>query len=152
MGILDELLQRTRKFERELSGGNMISEIIENNDAEIIEWNSEEQLFEKGITANGVSIATFAPYSPVTVEIKQGKGQPTDRVTLRDTGDFHNSFFLDIDKEKFEIYASDWKTRTLTDLYGEDIFGLTPDNIKDLKEYILLPELQKQARKILFKQ
>lgn len=55
--------------------------------------NAEEQLFEQGINRLGVDIMDYAPYSPLTIAIKEEKGQPTNRVTLRDTGDFEASFF-----------------------------------------------------------
>lgn len=150
MGILDDLLFKVRNFNNQLERGELIADILQDNETEIVEMNSEDQLYEKGVTATGVSIESFAPYSNYTIEIKQMKGQPTDRVTLRDTGDFHNAFYLEIDKDKFEIWSHDWKARTLVDLYGWDIFGLTPDNIKDLEQYILLPQLNIKARKLLF--
>lgn len=55
--------------------------------------NAEEQLYEQGINRLGVDIMDYAPYSPVTIEIKKALGQPTNRVTLRDEGDFESSFF-----------------------------------------------------------
>ena len=150
MGILNDLLGRVKTFNEGLTGGTYIAELIERNDWLILSWNADDQLYDKGITATGVSIWDYAPYSPVTIEIKQEEGQPYDRVTLRDTGAFHHSFFLKIDNEKFEFDAEDWKTRDLLRLYGEEIMGLTDENIQRLEEEILLPELMKTAVKTLF--
>lgn len=150
MGILNDLLGRVKTFNEGLTGGTYIAEIIERNDWQIIGWNADDQLYDKGITATGVSIWDYAPYSPVTIQYKQEEGQPYDRVTLRDTGEFHQSFYLQIDNEKFTFDAEDWKTRDLLRLYGDEIMGLTDYNIQRLEDEILLPELMKTAVKTLF--
>ena len=53
---------------------------------------SRSQLFD-GLDKEGKEIVNEqgGKYSPTTVRIKQEKGQPTDRVTLRDTGDWQNA-------------------------------------------------------------
>lgn len=150
MGILNDLLGRVKTFNEGLTGGTYIAEIIERNDWQIIGWNADDQLYDKGITATGVSIWDYAPYSPVTIQYKQEEGQPYDRVTLRDTGEFHQSFYLQIDNEKFAFDAEDWKTRELLRQYGDEIMGLTDYNIQRLEDEILLPELMRTAVKTLF--
>lgn len=150
MGILEQLRNRVKTFYEGLDGGTYIAEIVENYEWQIIGWNADEQLYDKGITATGVEIMDYAPYSPFTIEIKQETGQPYDRVTLRDSGDFHHSFFVDADNTKFSIDAEDWKTRELLIAYGEEIMGLTDYNIQRLEKEILLPELMKQAEQTLF--
>ena len=46
----------------------------------IIDANAEEQLFEQGINRLGVDIMDYRPYTPLTIAIKEEKGQPTNRV------------------------------------------------------------------------
>lgn len=150
MGILNDLLKRVNTFNEGLTGGSYIAQIIEEHDYEIIDMNTQDQLYEQGITATGVSIMDYAPYSDVTIEIKQAKGDPYDRVTLRDEGDFHRSFYLQIDNDKFTFDAEDWKTRELLKEYGDEIMGLTQHNIEELEKGIILPLLMEQARKDLF--
>lgn len=99
MGILNDLLGRVKTFNEGLTGGTYIAEIIEQHDYEIIDMNTQNQLYEQGITATGVSIWDYAPYSEITIEYKKANGDPYDRVTLRDEGDFHRSFYLQIDNE-----------------------------------------------------
>lgn len=65
-----------------------VLECVRENEAVVIDANAEEQLFERGENRLGVSIADYQPYSPVTVEEKRLRGQPYNRVTLRDTGRF----------------------------------------------------------------
>lgn len=150
MGILNDLLKRVNTFNEGLTGGSYIAQIIEEHDYEIIDMNTQDQLYEQGITATGVSIMDYAPYSDITIQYKQEKGDPYDRVTLRDEGDFHRSFYLQIDNEKFTFDAEDWKTRDLLRLYGDEIMGLTQHNIEELEKGIILPLLMEQARKDLF--
>ncbi|NQU52439.1 MAG: hypothetical protein HQ522_07855 [Bacteroidetes bacterium] len=144
--IIDNLISGLKTFEAGLNG--YISEVIRQNETLIIELNSEEQLYEKGITRDGVSIDSYAPYSEVTIEIKQAKGQPTGRVTLRDEGDFEKSFFIDIKEDSFEIKASDGKTEMLTMSYGSEILGLTDENLIELVRVYILPVLLKKLREI----
>lgn len=150
MGVLESLLKRVETFNEGLTNGEYIAEIIQNNDWEIIAMNTDEQLYEQGITATGISIADYEPYSETTIEIKEMKGQPTNRVTLRDEGDFHRSFEVETDNEKMMIVASDYKTIQLLKRYGDDIMGLTQENIERFEKETLMPELMKQAQQILF--
>lgn len=150
MGIIDDLIKRVMLFNDGLTSGEFIKEIVEENEAFIVELNSQDQLFEKGITSTGVSIADYAPYSEVTIEIKQQKGQPVNRVTLRDEGDFHASFALKIDNEQFEVVANDWKVKDLTLYYGDEILGLTDDNISVVANEWVYPGLMEKAKQILY--
>lgn len=139
MKELLELIAKLKALEAGLK--DTIIEVLRENESIIVEMNSQNQLFEQGITRDGVSIADYAPYSPITIEIKKEKGQPTNRVTLRDEGDFEQSFYLEITETGFEIKASDWKTADLVVYYGEEILGLTDDNLQDLLKSYILPEL-----------
>lgn len=149
MDVIQALLNRVVEFNAGLTSGAYIKEAIEDNEAFIVDINSEEQLFEKGITSTGVSIADYAPYSPVTVEIKQMKGQPVNRVTLRDEGDFHASFAIKATDEEFEIVANDWKVKDLTLYYGDEILGLTDENILVVAREFVYPALMTTAKKVI---
>lgn len=122
-------------------------EVIE-DEAFICDMNSENQLFEKGITREGIKINSYAPYSKNTIAVKIAKGQPTNRVTLRDTGGFHASFVVYADDTKFFIDAKDWKTNKLGEKYGEEIFGLTDENINELIWEYIYPALMNKVRNL----
>lgn len=122
-------------------------EVIE-DEAFICDMNSENQLFEKGITREGIKINSYAPYSKNTIAVKITKGQPTNRVTLRDTGEFHTSFVVYADDTKFFIDAKDWKTNKLGEKYGEEIFGLTDENINELIWEYIYPALMNKVRNL----
>lgn len=150
MGKIDDLLKRVVQFNDELTSGRLMQKIIWDNEAYIIDMNAEEQLFEQGVNRLGVSIMDYAPYSPVTIAIKEAKGQPTNRVTLRDTGDFEASFFLEVGDKQFEIKASDFKTEDLIKKYGRQILGLTDENIAALIWQYIFPDLMKKAKNVLY--
>lgn len=149
MKILDNILQRVQDVNEGLEGGRFFSDIIQDAEAEIVEMNTEDQLFSKGIDSEGIEIMRYAPYSELTKEIKEQKGQPYDRVTLRDTGDFHYSFEVEADSDKMVIIATDEKTEDLLDRYGEEIIGLTDENLQKFRDETLLPKLMETIKQTL---
>lgn len=115
-------------------------ELIKENEGFIIDAVAHEQLFERGVNKLGVSISDYAPYSTETVRIKSMKGQPTDRVTLEDTREFKDSFYVSVDESGFELLARDGKTEKLLLKYGSGIMGLTEENLEELMQVYIKPE------------
>lgn len=105
------------------------------------------QLYDSGERRDGKKITP--EYAPKTVAIKKKKGQPTNRVTLRDTFDWQASFWVQFYPDGFEIKASDWKTERLTQKYGDEILGLQDEMVKYLCETFYLPRLRTELRKML---
>lgn len=122
-------------------------EVIE-DEAVICDMNSESQLYERGIDRDGDSISSYSPYTARTVMVKLLKHQPTNRVTLRDTGEFHASFRVVVDDIGFYIDATDWKTSELEKKYGKQIFGLTEENINELVWDYIYPMLVEKAKQL----
>jgi len=102
-----------------------------------------EQMFS-GILSDGKEIqrigAKYKGYSPRTIREKQKKGQPTDRITLKDTGDFYFEIFADPRSDGIVVGSADSKSEKLQEDYGENIFGLSD---KPKQEYVnvVRPEL-----------
>lgn len=115
----------------------------------IIDQNVQEQLYEKGIDARGERLEP--PYAVQTIKYKTVKGQPVDRVTLRDEGDFHASFGVEYKTNEVEIIARDPKTPKLMSKYGADILGLTDENIDELIQKDIKPRLLEEIRNIILK-
>ena len=122
---------------RRISVEKIVARNLKNNEAELVDLNTS-QLYS-GVDANGQSLGE---YSPFTKELKQAKGQPTDRITLKDEGDFYDGFGLVRNDFPFLLTSSDSKTSELTQMYGEKIFGLTAENWKEYIQGILLPFVQ----------
>lgn len=140
MNKLAQLIDRLKFFQQHLL--KIVEDVVKENEHIILDMNSEEQLFEQGINRDGDSIDSYMPYTSVTLSIKKEKGQPTGRVTLRDSGDFHHSFYIEYGEDGFEIDADDMKTASLIKKYGDKILGLTDDNLEGFTNDYLKPEIQ----------
>lgn len=150
MKLIDNLRQRVTEFNELLQSGRLIQSIILENEYVITDMNSEDQLYEQGINRLGVNIMDYAPYSPLTIEIKKEKGQPHNRVTLRDEGDFEQSFYVEADRQQFTIKAADWKTEDLIQRYGRQILGLTEENKIILIRAYIYPELKAKTKEYIY--
>lgn len=149
MGIDQVTAMRERLEAFKDSQADIIQFILMSLESLIVDLNTEDQLFEKGITSEGEQIITYAPYSDVTIAIKEVKGQPVDRVTLRDEGDFHQSFRLQKINGGVEIIATDAKTVEILFSYGDEVLGLTEENLEEVVFSYLLPELIDKLRSLL---
>ncbi|NQY43853.1 MAG: hypothetical protein HRT87_10975 [Legionellales bacterium] len=90
------------------------------------------QLFELGEDSLGDSLGS---YSPFTVEQKKKRGQPTNRITLKDTGEFYSSFNVVPYRGGFTIKANPIKEESnLYDDFGADIVGLNETNLQILRD------------------
>ena len=132
---MKKLLAKLRKISK-LDEGKIWIEAADNEEVkdEVIRLNTIEQLFEKGIDSNDNELED---YSPFTVVQKQLDGQPFDRTTLNDTGEFYDSFKVEVNKNGLKITANPIKDDSnLFDDYTEEVVGLTEDSKKDLGKTI----------------
>lgn len=143
---IQQIGRNLKEFQRSLP--EIVLESVKANENEVIDLNTEEQLFQQGIGADGQPLTPT--YRPLTISIKQSKGQPTDRVTLRDEGDFHRSFFISYGNDSFALGASDSKAQKLEKKYGKEIFGLTDQSLSDAIQ-IVKPDIFSKSRKIIFR-
>ena len=134
---LKEVLERTLQLNVNLV---MRSLFLQEDDLEdvIIELNTQDQLFDQGIDAKGVTLESIGgSYAPITVSIKRTEGLPFDRITLRDTGEFYKSFRVVVESDGFVIEADTLKNGVdLTTRWGNDILGLTDQSIEKLAFFI----------------
>lgn len=147
MSVIDAAIRKWKIINQKLIDNEYMRDIISDVDAStfIMDTNANKQLFEEGINALGVPISSYAPYRPYTIRVKKEKGQPTDRVTLRDTGAFERDFRVVVGQTEFVVTSDDWKTEDLMAKYGK-IFGLTPSNMGRLSQEIVLPDLLLRIR------
>lgn len=136
-----EKIQALEKFDPLLSSLNA----LQGFSIDVIKMNTD-RLYNLGEYTTGEKIADRVPYKPLTIQIKRSKGQPTDRVTLKDTGDFHASIYLSFDATKMTVLADDPKTAKLVRKYGYEILGLTEQNLIDLQSKIYPKLLDKFKR------
>lgn len=118
MTAIDTILNKLEKIK--VDRDKIVLEVIKQFE-EFILSEQRKQMYS-GENADGTSIEPG--YKPLTISIKNSVGQPTDRVTLKDTGAFYSSFFIVYGPKYFAIYARDGKTKKLISKYGTEIFGL----------------------------
>lgn len=143
------LVYRLRKF-KDILNDELKNEIMKHEDV-IIQMVVRDQLYDQGIEGRGISIMSYQPYTARTMQIKQKKGQPYDRVTLRDTGEFYSSLHVEFDDDGFYVTSTDDKAKYLLARYGKTIFRLTNQNFTELLRNYIRPELQQKLKeKILY--
>lgn len=117
----------------------------------ILDLVRQDQLFEQGIDEDGQVIGY---YSEFTESINPEKVAGT-HYTLKDSGEFFDSFYIDVFPTYFEINANPIKTNdqgeqeNLFYKYGEGIMGLTNESLEKLGQEILrryLREVKKYLR------
>ena len=144
---LRNLNYRLRKFKAILS--QELENIILDNENIIVEMITQQQLYEQGIEGRGIEISSYAPYAESTIRKKIKKGQPTNRVTLKDTGDFYKSLRIEFDDKGFYIVSNDFKSPYLLKKYGPTIFKLTDENLETLIRKYIKPTLAVKLKEYL---
>nr|DAD77816.1 MAG TPA: hypothetical protein [Myoviridae sp. ctlRg1] len=144
-GSIRNLSYRLRKFKDFLDDG-LRDEILANE--HIICDMIADQMYS-GYDGRGKKIEP--EYTPFTVSIKRQKGQPTDRVTLRDTGDFHSSLRVEFDEGGFYVTSDDSKAAELLEKYGTNIFRLSNQNLTILIREYIRPVFAEKLKELLQK-
>lgn len=141
------LVYRLRRF-KDILDEELRDEIMKHEDV-IVRMVTQEQLYEEGIEGRGIEIMSYQPYTAKTIKIKQKKGQPYDRVTLKDTGEFYSSLHVEFDDEGFYVTSTDDKAEYLLARYGKTIFRLTNENFSELLRNYIRPSLKEKLKKRL---
>lgn len=104
---------------------------------EILDLNFQDQLYKQGVDAYGAVLRShfahhghfYADYTILVKERFRNPPQPTDRVTLKDSGHMYSTGKVRLNKEDFEITADTVKEGVrLEDVWGP-ILGLTEESI-----------------------
>ncbi len=151
-----EWVRRLEKNLKDLDIDDIFLDIWKDNKVQnyIIDLNTEgeqtSQLYELGEDSKGRSLGN---YSPVTIDFKLfGSGDSRiDHITLKDTGEFYESFIVRPKKKGFTIEANPNKDGdNLFSIYGKDIVGLNDDN-KELLMAFVAEDFNKELLKRVYK-
>ncbi len=143
--ILDDLKRTVEELQTAVNGS--VQESIDQNKQVIKELQTQEQMYQ-GITSKGIDIKPT--YAASTIKIKRKKGQPTDRVTLFDTGDFYNSLEVIAGKNDLIIRTIISYSIFLVNKYA-DILGLDEENWTVFLEKYTIPTIKKNFDDIIAK-
>lgn len=89
------------------------------------------------------------PYVPRTIQKKIKKGQPTDRVTLKDTGEFYNSLYVEFDNDGFRVLSNDEKSKYLIAKYGGPILRIYNEDLTRFLRYYIRPALTERMKEYI---
>jgi len=152
MGKLKELKKRLSQFDpNEVLNDTIDTARNEQFIADLI----RKRLYEKGETSTGKKLRTDKArqgqvYAPFTIGEKQRKGQPYDKVTLKDTGSFYKSMEVEIEKRLFKVVGDsdkeDGKIEDNVDL--TNVLNLSPDEITKLVNEIKSEYIQNVRKEI----
>lgn len=145
MGVFEE----AKKSISELRDGvnSLLREAFEEQKNLIIQYNAEEQLYKLGQDNKGSIIRPA--YKRSTIRLKKAKGQPVNRVTLRDTGKFHKTLIVTPYEDYVEISSDLEYSKYLLRKYGDDILGVQEELLKDFVKLYVLPKIRESATKKL---
>ena len=104
------------------------------------------RLFNFGVDGDNSKITP--EYRHSTVQIKAGQGQRTSHVTLRDTGEFYSSMFIDTSTNDIFINSTSEKLGPLISKYGVAITELTEQEQIFIIDTIIEPFLVKEINKL----
>lgn len=124
---MDVLIEALEDFKKKLDKDKAFEFAFDSDIEELVIKLNQDQLFNLGQDSEGDSLGSYSPY---TIKIKQAKGQPTNRITLYDTGEFYQSFKAYYEDGSIVIDANAEKDDTnLFDEFGVDILGLNDSNM-----------------------
>jgi hypothetical protein len=122
-----------------------VRDIIERNSGKILSV-IKLRMYQSGIAGDGQKITP--EYSPITITRKKGKGQISSHVTLRNTGEWYKSFYIDFIDGEVIVKSDSSKTEDLTAKYGDSILELTEQEVELIVLSIIEPELFKVLNNI----
>ena len=143
--ILNDLKSTVEMLEKTINSS--IQESITQNNQVILELQTQEQMYQ-GIDSKGIDIKPA--YADSTIKIKRRKRQPTDRVTLFDTGAFYNSLEIIAGQNDAVIRTIISYSVFLVDKYA-DILGLDEENWTKFLENYTIPTIKKNFDDIIAK-
>lgn len=143
MGRIDEVLNGCKSVGANID--SIISKSVEVHKTEIIDLNRNTQLFEEGSRADNVLLPKYAP---ITRSLKQAPIPSHGRYTLYETGSFYSGFYMNINKDGYQINSKDSKTGELTDRLGKEIFGLNDENLS-IANQLILPNVIDECKKTI---
>ncbi len=145
MDEIDKAKERIKKIQSQTN--EIVGETFLKYESLIVSFNADSQMFDKGQDKKGSVIKPA--YTPFTIKLKKEKGQPTNRVTLRDTGKFHDTLKVDVYKDYIEISSDVSYAKKLFKKYGEDILGMQDEILRDFVNQYVKPSIVENIKKQL---
>lgn len=117
----------------------ILEQTIIDNDFVIKDYIVNKQLFREGVDGNNFKLEG---YKRTTIRLKISKGDPVDRTTLRDSGEFYNHIHIDAFSDRFEIVSDVEHDKFIIQKYGIDVLKVSHENIKEFMHKYFIPNLK----------
>ena len=147
MSVVNRFTKKIKALEKAINP--TIKKTIDSNKPLIIDQQTDEQLYE-GKDSNNKDIKPS--YALSTKIVKRKKQQPTDRVTLKDTGDLYKSIKVDAKTNELIISANVAYFKYLVTHYKSNkLLGLNDEFLEKFTKHKVLPNLEKTWKAIIKK-
>jgi len=147
MGVVETFIKRLNEMEASIN--KSIQSSINSNKEVLIEQQTDGQM-NKGKDANNITMQPS--YALSTKKYKQGKGQPIDRVTLKDTGKLYDSINIQANTTQAVISTNVNYFKYLIDHYSNNkILGIQQKATEEFLEKYTIPEIEKNFKAIIKK-
>lgn len=149
--LFKKKISQLRQIKKNLN--RFIGESVLRHSNIIEDFITEDQLFEKGIDGLGKSLGQYAPSTKFfkrTIAGRLGRDTRSDHITLRDTGAFHSSIKVRLERDGIKIDSDPIKEdKNLLEVYGEEILFLTEENLTEFRNVLLKDDLIRKIRAAL---
>ena len=122
----------------------VLQKTINDNDFVIKDYIINKQLFREGIDGNNKKLEG---YKRTTVKLKEAKGDPRDRTTLRDSGEFYTQIQVDAFSDRFEISSNVSHDVFIIKKYGIDVLKVTHENLSEFMQKYFIKNLKDHVDK-----
>lgn len=102
-----------------------------------------KQLFREGVDGNNVKLPG---YRRTTIRLKIAKGDPVDRTTLRDSGEFYSHIQVDAFSDRFEVSSNVSHDVHIIKRYGKDVLKISNENIQEFMQTYFIPNFRNYVK------
>lgn len=144
MGVVERFKRKLAQLKAVIPAS--IKESIDRN--KDVLTNQQQDQFNKGEDSKGMQ---FVPsYALSTIKKKRSKGQPTNRVTLKDTGDLYRSIEVETTTNEAIIKVNVEYFKYLVGKYDQNIIlGMQEEFLKEFMLEYTLPILKQNFKAII---
>lgn len=98
-----------------------------------------KQLFREGIDGKSKRLEG---YKRTTIRLKIAKGDPADRTTLKDSGDFYANIEIKAFSDRFEVSSGVEYDKYILKRYGKDVLRITDENLQLFVKNYFIPNFK----------
>ena len=134
---IDNLISNIKK----LNSDSILKKVLADSklQQDILDLNRLGQLYNEGVDSDGKFLGNYTSYS-IDRKLDGDGDHRIDHITLKDTGEFYDSFKFKNNVDSFVIKADTIKPdQDLAYVYGAKILGLNAKSLSILRSEILPP-------------